>query len=62
MTASAARKILQQLLVGPAQFIPKVRDGRKTYAFRAELTTGPLLDPRFTSGHPHQGLNSMLVN
>ncbi len=46
--AEAARKVLQRLLVRRVQFILKVGDGRTTYAFRAELTVRPLLDPRFT--------------
>ena len=56
----AARKALQQLLVGPVQFIPMVRDGRKTYSFRAELTVGPLLDARFTSVASPTGFEPVL--
>ena len=56
----AARKALQQLLVGPVQFIPMVRDGRKTYSFRAELTVGSLLDSRFTSVASPTGFEPVL--
>jgi len=46
--AQAARKVLQQVLVGRVPFILTVGNGRTTYAFRAELTVGQLLDPRLT--------------
>jgi len=46
--AQAARKVLQQVLVGRVPFILSVGDGWTTYAFRAEITVGQLLDPRLT--------------